>query len=149
MEDYLTFKIDDDLYGIHILCIEEIITLKKIAKLPGLPDYVLGVINLRGMIIPVIDFRILTGIKPRPFDDHTVIIIVKFNKKLIGVLVDTVCDIFHSTGDFSMPPEFSGNIKTDYIKGLTQRYEDSDEMVIIIEFEKLLDTEVLLNLNIA
>jgi len=149
MEDYLTFIIDDDLYGINLLCIEEIITLKKVAKLPGLPEYVLGVINLRGMIIPVIDFRILIGIKPRPFDNHTVIIIVEFNKKVIGILVDTVCDIFYSTEDLSMPPEFSGNIKTDYIKGLAQKHEDSNEMVIVIDLEKLLDTEALLNLKIA
>ncbi len=86
-DKYLTFRLDVEDYGIEILHVKEIISIQKITDVPDLPDFVKGVINLRGQVIPTIDLRLRFGISPKEYDERTCIIITHMNDIPVGVIV--------------------------------------------------------------
>jgi purine-binding chemotaxis protein CheW len=104
---YLIFSIAGEKYGIDILKVKEIIGVINITKVPGTPEYIMGVINLRGKIIPTIDLRMKIGFEYREYDDRTCIIIVEIEGIMVGVIVDRVEEVINIEEDnLDTFPEF-------------------------------------------
>ncbi len=115
-ERYLTFFIGSEQYGIAINRIKEIIAMMNITKVPKIPSYMRGVINLRGSIIPVVDTRLRFNMEHRESDMHTAIIIVEVEKISIGFIVDRVEEVSSiDSSSLSEPPKFGNGIDTDFI----------------------------------
>ncbi len=129
---YMLFNIGEEVYGIGIQNITEIIELQKITEVPDMPDYIKGVINLRGKVIPVMDVRLRFGMKERPSDDRTCIIIVSIGSSQVGLLVDTVAEVQDiPKKNISPPPEFHSNSgHQHYISGLGKI---GDEVRILLD----------------
>ncbi|NLK62823.1 MAG: purine-binding chemotaxis protein CheW [Fusobacteria bacterium] len=135
-KQYLSFTVEDEEYAFSILKIREIIGMKKITKVPNLPPYIKGVINLRGNIIHLIDIRERFNMSLRPYDKTTVVIIIETKDKLIGIIVDQVKDVINiKEEDVQKPLEFSCNIEEEFLEGLSKV---NDRLVVILDVDKLL-----------
>jgi purine-binding chemotaxis protein CheW len=122
---YLTFCLGDEEYGIGILKVKEIIGMMRITPVPQTPDFVKGVINLRGKVIPVIDLRLRFGMNENGYSERTCIIVVEIEgsgtKLHIGVVVDSVSEVLNIKGaDIEDTPSFGTTLKTDYILGMAK-----------------------------
>lgn len=145
MNKYLLFKLGEEIYGISIQFVTSIIEIQKITEVPDMPDYVKGVVNLRGKVIPVIDLRLRFKMPERPYDDRTCIIIVDVQGKSLAFIVDTVAEVHDIHADnIEPPPQFKKNTEMkNYISGLAKIGE---EVKILIDVEKVLrqgDIEIL------
>jgi len=105
---FMTFYIDDTLYGIELLYIVEIISVQPVTYVPGLPDYIRGIINLRGKVAPVIDVRLKFGQEERPYDDKTCILVVNIHDMQIGLIVDCVAEVVMVDPQQHNPPPDMG-----------------------------------------
>ena len=139
-EKYLLFELGNEEYCIDIARITAIEELPQITAIPDMPDFVKGVINLRGKVIPAIDLRLRFGMDAREYDDRTCIVIVSVNISTIGFIVDNVSEV-HEIGkeDIGAPPSFN-NIsgKEQYIAGLAKKGE---EVKIILDVNKIISNE--------
>ncbi|MEF3191100.1 MAG: chemotaxis protein CheW [Campylobacterales bacterium] len=134
---YLTFKLENELYGIDIFRIKEIIAMMNVTKVPRTPAYVSGVINLRGAIIPIVDTRLRFGMEPKEPEMQTAIIITEINKVSIGFIVDNVEEVISVEADkLSEPPKFGTGIDTAFIRNMAQV---GDNVVMILDLEKLFE----------
>jgi purine-binding chemotaxis protein CheW len=120
---YLSFSMDHEEYGIGILTVKEIIGMMRITPVPQTPDYVKGVINLRGKVIPVVDLRLRFGMNSNDYTERTCIIVVEIehgSRTLqIGIVVDSVSEVLNIKGsDIEETPEFGTTLDTDYILGM-------------------------------
>ena len=142
---YLTFYMGEEQYGIDISSVKEIIALMKTTPVPKTPRYFKGVMNLRGIIIPVIDLRVKFSMAETEPDMYTAIIIVTINGTSIGFVVDRVEEVL-SIGEeqFSEPPQFGTNIDTDFIKSMARVKE---EVVMVLDLEKVFSEEELSTLQ--
>lgn len=138
---YLSFSLSDETYGLHILKVQEIMGVLNITKVPLSPEYLRGVINLRGKIIPVIDLRLKFGLLPRDYDKQTCIIVV--NARLdertvaVGIVVDTVLEVLNLHGEEIEPsPEYSSELDTGFVLGIG-RTQDK-RVVILVDIDKAL-----------
>jgi|SRR6056297_1979416 len=144
---FLMCKIGDETYGIDIQHVTDIIELQKITEVPDMPQYVKGVINLRGNVIPVIDMRLRFGMESKEFDDRTVITVVNIKSNSIGFIVDTATEVVDiPEKSIDPPPSFheSGEQKK-YIAGLGKL---EDQVIILLDIDKLVG-EAELNESIA
>ena len=134
---YLLYNIGEEVYGIGIASVTEIIEMQTITLVPDMPGYVKGVINLRGKVIPVMDLRLRFGMKERPYDDRTCIIIVNIDDTSLGFIVDTVAEVHDILEkDIEPPPTFKNQTtKNRYISGLAKVGE---EVKVLIDVKKLL-----------
>lgn len=133
---YLTFGIDEEEYAISILKVKEIIEMKKITKIPNLPEYIKGIINLRGNIIHIIDIREKFGMNIREYDKFNVIIIVEAAEKTLGIIVDQVKDVLSIDKKGIQPPiDFEGTIDNVYVEGMAKVGE---RLVVIVDIDKML-----------
>lgn len=117
---YLTFKLAHEEYGLEILKVQEIISMMEVTHLPSMPDFIRGVINLRGKIIPIIDLRLKFGMEAQAAHDRTSIIVVRLTNvsqgMVMGIIVDEVSEVSDLTeGQLDPPPSFGHNLKTDFI----------------------------------
>jgi purine-binding chemotaxis protein CheW len=137
---YLFFRIGKESYGIGIRHIIEIIELQKISAVPDMPDYVKGVINLRGKVIPIVDLRLRFTMQERDYDDRTCIVVTEIDRVLIGFIVDTVEEVMEiSEGNIEPPPRFkSASGKDRYISGLGKAGE---AVKILLDVEKIMRDE--------
>jgi purine-binding chemotaxis protein CheW len=135
---YLLITIDDDVYGIDIAHVVEIIELKRITEVPDMPSYVKGVINLRGRVIPVVDLRLRLGMAEREHDDRTCITIVKIQDSSVGLVVDRVAEVQDiRDGDIEPPPRYkTGSGKEPFISGLAKV---GDGVRILMDVQKLVE----------
>ncbi len=137
---FLLFNLGDEVYGIGILYVTDIIEMQKITEVPDMPNFVKGVINLRGKVIPIIDLRLRFGLPERDYDDRTCIIVVNVDSQAIGFIVDTVAevhDIFDK--DISPAPSFRSETgKEQYIWGLGKI---DDEVKILLDVRKILQKD--------
>ncbi len=122
---YLTFTLDDEEYGIGILKIKEIIGIMPVTTVPQTPDFVKGVINLRGKVIPVMDLRLRFGMTPIDYTERTCIIVVEIKRSIgtiqIGIVVDSVSEVLNIKGeDIEDTPTFGTKLNTDYILGMAK-----------------------------
>ena len=116
---YLTFAVGDDDYGLEIDCVTEIIKMQNITDMPELPDYMKGIINLRGKIIPVMDVRVRFKKEERAYDERTCIIVVEIDGTGIGLIVDTVRETLDiEDEDIAVPAEGKRGSDNKYIKGV-------------------------------
>lgn len=134
---FLLFNLGDEVYGIQILYVTDIIEMQKITEVPDMPPYIKGVINLRGKVIPVMDLRIRFGLSAREYDDRTCIIVVNIETGSIGFIVDTVAEVHDILEqDVSPPPSFKSAIgKEQYISGLGKV---GNEVKILLDVRKIL-----------
>ena len=107
-EQYMTFKCSDEIYGISIKYVNEIIGLSQITKVPETQDYLIGLINLRGQIIPVIDVRIRFGKEPLEYNDRTCVIVIDVKSTVIGLIVDAIDEVAaFAENEITPPPSVS------------------------------------------
>jgi purine-binding chemotaxis protein CheW len=116
---YLTFALAEEEYGLEILKVREIISMSEITSVPKTPDYVKGVINLRGKVIPVIDLRLKFTMEEAPYTDETCIIVVDVNGIEMGIIVDHVSEVLDIAGDdIEDAPEFGASVDINFIIGM-------------------------------
>lgn len=132
---YLTFLVDGEALGLEIGYVKEIIGIQPIARLPDAPEYVKGIINLRGKIIPVIDMRLKFQKQPAEYTDRTCVIVVDTGDRTAGLIVDQVTEVLRIEQNNIVPPPDLSSGASGYIKGIGK----SDGQVKL-----LLDTEMLL-----
>ncbi len=140
-ERYVTFMIGAEIYGVEVLQVREIIGMAQITHVPNSMDFMKGVINLRGSVVPVVDMRIKFRMDEREYDAFTVILIVEVREQLIGLIVDSVSDVVGIPVEgLQETPHFSANIETDYIKGIGNK---DDQLIIILDVDLILSSEEL------
>ncbi|OEU80466.1 MAG: chemotaxis protein CheW [Desulfobacterales bacterium S5133MH4] len=143
---YLTFELDAEEYGLEILKVKEIIGIMNITSVPQTPDYVKGVINLRGKVIPVIDLRLKFTIDPLEYNDRTCIIMVDITgtsgeKVMVGIVVDSVSEVLNIKGDeIEDAPTFGGKLNTEYIMGMAKVKRS---VKILLDIDQVLNAEEL------
>lgn len=140
---YLTFTLANEEYGIGILQIKEIIGMMPITTVPRTPDFVKGVINLRGKVIPVIDLRLRFGIEATEYSDRTCIIVVEIEgetgKTLIGIVVDTVSEVLNiKSNEIEETPPLGSGLNSDYIFGIAKM---EGGVKILLDIDKILRSE--------
>ncbi len=144
-ERYLTFFLGEEQYGIAIDRIKEIIAIMKVTYVPKTPEYMRGVINLRGSIIPVVDTRLRFGMEEREADMHTAIIIVEVDKVNVGFIVDRVEEVASiDSTHLGAAPKFGSGVDTDFICSMAQIEEN---VVMILDVLKLFEADELMNLE--
>lgn len=144
-EQYLTFLLGGEEYGINILKVQEIRGWSEATEIPNSPDFVLGVVNLRGIVIPVIDLRIKFSLSQAEFTPKTVVVIVKVTQldeeRTMGLVVDAVSDVYDiSADDIQETPNLGSLIATEYITGIAHLDE---KMLILLNVDKLINIGVL------
>lgn len=132
---FLTFRIDREDYALEIRHVTEIIGIQKITEVPDMADYVRGVINLRGKVIPVIDVRARFHLPARPYDERTCIIVVHVRELAVGLVVDKVNEVADIADDRIEPPPRTSSPSGRYIQGIGKI---GDEVKIILDAGKLL-----------
>ncbi|MDY6905005.1 MAG: chemotaxis protein CheW [Thermodesulfobacteriota bacterium] len=144
---YFTFKVGEEEYGVDISCVLEVAGIQKITEVPDMPDFVKGVINLRGQVIPVIDVRLRFKMEPMEYNDRTCILVVTIKEMSVGLIVDQVRDVVHIKEDnVEPPPKMSNKPGARYIKGLGKLDE---EVKILLDLQKLLYDEELEKIEAA
>jgi len=142
---YLSFFVEDEQYGIEISHINEIIAMMKITRVPRTPDFVEGVINLRGSIIPIVDIRGKFGLERKAHDMNTAIIINEVSGVNIGFIVDRVEDVLtFDERDLSEPPKFGSHIDTSFIKSVA---EVGTDVILILDLEKIFESDELIQIS--
>lgn len=139
---YLIFSIDQESFGIDINDVLEIISMELITVVPDLPDFIKGVINLRGSVVPVMDVRVRFQKGPKAYNDRTCIIVVKIENTFMGLVVDEVLEVMNIEEQEIMQPPKGGkekeNITNRYIWGFVKKGED---VRLLIDGKKLLEKE--------
>ncbi|MHB8064857.1 MAG: chemotaxis protein CheW [Ruminiclostridium sp.] len=137
-DKFLTFSIGKEDYGIEIRYVTEIIGIQTITEIPELPDYVKGIINLRGKIIPVMDVRLRFKKVPIPYNDRTCVIVVDIKDISIGLIVDSVSEVLSVAEQEIVPPPEMNKGSNRYIKGIGKV---GNEVKLILDCDKLLNNE--------
>jgi purine-binding chemotaxis protein CheW len=132
----VSFLLDDVEYGINILRVHEIIRMPEITRLPNTPEYIKGVINLRGSVIPVVDVRIRFGLPQGNITDLTRVIVVETGEKLVGLLVDSVYQVIRMPGrNIDPPADLIEGISDEFINGIGRV---SGRLVVILNLDNIL-----------
>ncbi len=135
---YLTFGLAEEEYGLEILKVREIIGLMEITAVPKMPDFVKGVVNLRGKVIPVIDLRLKFSMEEVKHTEATCIIVVDVDGVEMGIIVDRVVEVLDIPGsDIEDPPSFGTNVDTNFILGMGKA---ADRVTILLDITKVLAT---------
>ena len=131
----VTFKLENDEFGVDILRVQEINRMMNITKIPNAPTFTEGVINLRGKIIPIIDLRKKLGFVSRVYDKSTRIIVVALDGIVLGFVVDSVSEVLRIPRDIiEPPPSIIGNVESDFIEGVGKL---QDRLLILLELKKI------------
>ena len=134
--ELLTFTLGKESYAIDILKVQEIRGFEAPTRIANTPDFIKGVINLRGHIVPIVDLRLKLGVGEAHYDSGTVVIILNILKRVVGVVVDGVSDVITLGDDAVKPaPEFGSTLDTQYVVGLASVGE---ELVILVDIEHLM-----------
>ena len=137
--EYLTFTLGAEEYGIDILKVQEIRGYDAVTKIANAPLFIKGVINLRGVIVPIVDLRIKFNLGGETYDQFTVVIILNIGRRVMGVVVDGVSDVIQLSSDNLRPaPEFGSVLDTRYILGLGTV---EDRMIIVVDIERLMSSQ--------
>ncbi|MCK7583676.1 MAG: chemotaxis protein CheW [Chromatiales bacterium] len=133
---WVTFRLDSELYGINVLQVQEVLRYTDIVPVPGAPDFVLGIINLRGNVVTVIDTRKCFGLTPHEPDDATRIVIIESGKQVAGLLVDSVAEVVNIHADqVETAPDVGTTESAKYIQGIANH---NHEILILVDVNKLL-----------
>ncbi|EIJ42433.1 chemotaxis signal transduction protein [Beggiatoa alba B18LD] len=142
---YLTFVLATEEYAVDILRVQEIKGWTKVTSIPNTPNYICGVINLRGLIVPIIDLRLRFGLERQEYGLMTVVVVLKVlssgRERTMGIVVDAVSDVYDiAESDIKPPPDFGSVISIEFVKGLATVGE---KMVILLDIDKLLNSQEL------
>lgn len=133
----VAFDLDNELYGVDIAMVAEIMCLVSIRPLPNVPDFILGLINLRGSIVPVIDLRARFQLQRKPWDSESRIIVMKDKEMLVGVVVDRLWEMLRLPPEvFQPPPEVGAKIDAEYFKEVSPI---EGRMLIVLDIKKVLN----------
>ncbi len=143
-DQYLTFMLAGEEYGLNILNVQEIKGWEGATPIPNTPDHILGVINLRGTVVPIIDLRKCFGLEENEFGQTTVVIMVKTycegNERVVGMVVDAVSEVYNlNANEIESTPSMGTVVSTEYIKGLATVEE---KMVILLNINHMIEVEV-------
>jgi len=140
INQYLTFRLSEEHYGVDILRVQEIRGWEAVTRIPNSQQYVKGVINLRGAIVPIYDMRLRFHMPFQDYSKNTVVIVVRVKKKggekHIGIVVDEVSDVVDTRpSEVTRAPDFGASIPTEMISGL---FTSNDQMLILLDVDKML-----------
>ncbi len=136
LREFLSFRLGAEEYGIEILKVQEIRGWEQPTAIANTPAFIKGVINLRGIIVPIVDLRLKFNLGEAKYDEFTVVIILSVAKRVVGAVVDAVSDVLSlSAGQIKPAPEFSAALETQFITGLGTLEE---RMLILLDIEKLM-----------
>ncbi|WP_018123562.1 chemotaxis protein CheW [Desulfovibrio oxyclinae] len=135
----VTFTIGHEEFAVDILRVQEIIRTMDITNVPRAPEFVEGVINLRGKVIPIVDLRRRFGLESRKHDKHTRIIVIEINMMIVGFIVDSVSEVLRiPSGTIEPPPPVVSGLESEYISGVGQLEE---RLLILLDLDQLLSNE--------
>lgn len=135
----VTFRLDEEVYGINVMLIQEVLRVTEIAPVPGAPSYVVGIINLRGNVVTVIDTRMRFGLPPKEMDDSTRIVIIETENQTVGIIVDSVSEVVDIyASDIETAPNVGNDETARYIEGVVSREE---HLLILVDLNKLLSED--------
>lgn len=136
---WVTFQLGEETYGVNVMQVQEVLRVTEIAPVPGAPDYVLGIINLRGNVVTVLDTRKRFGMGARDPDDNSRILIIESNDLVVGILVDSVSEVVYLRQSEIEPTPNVGNEESSrFIQGVCNR---NNQLLILVELNKLLTGE--------
>ena len=134
-----TFKLAEELYGVNVMQIREVLRYTEITPVPGAPYYVLGIINLRGNVVTVIDTRKRFGLPPAQVDNNSRIVIVEVDNQVIGMLVDSVAEVTYlKESEIEVTPSVGNEETSKFISGVCNK---NNELLILIELERMIGTK--------
>lgn len=138
-QEFLIFTLGNEEYGIDILKVQEIRGYDQVTRIANTPAFIKGVTNLRGVIVPIIDLRVKFSQQSVSYYENTVVIVLNFGQRVVGIVVDGVSDVLSLTAEQIRPaPEFAVTLATEYLTGLGSLGE---RMLILVDIEKLLSSE--------
>lgn len=141
VQEYLIFRLGQEEYGIEILNVQEIRGCDKVTRVPNAPQFLIGVTNLRGVIVPIVDLRVRFNLPVSADDQDTVVIVLNLNARIIGIVVDGVADVLSLKSEQIKPtPDISAALSSRYLLGLGVIEQ---RMMILVNIEKLLSREEL------
>lgn len=142
---FVTFRLDGETYGINVMQVQEVLRVSEIAPVPGAPHYVLGIINLRGNVVTVIDTRTRFGLMQKEIDDASRVVIIEAEKQVIGILVDSVAEVVDlRSSDIESAPNVGNEESARYIQGVSSQ---EGELLILVDLNKLLTDEEWMEMN--
>lgn len=148
---YLTFHLGDEGYGLPIHSVQEIVGLSRITRVPRAPEFLRGVINLRGRIVPVIDLRLRFGLPKLEYNHRTCVIVTQLVRRdetlTLGLIVDSVCEVLLAReSDIEPPPRFGASAQAAFIQGIAKVAE---KVLILLELERLLAEDELAAVHVS
>ena len=144
--EFLTFRLGDEEYGIDILRVQEIRSYEQPTRIANAPAFIKGVVNLRGVIVPIIDLRVKLGCETVEYNGFTVVVVLNVRGRVVGAVVDSVSDVLQLGSDSIKPaPELSSSVDSAYITGIGtiktgQGDDKSERMLILMDIEALMSS---------
>lgn len=136
---WVTFQLEEETYGVNVMQVREVLRYTEIAPVPGSPDYVLGIINLRGNVVTVIDTRSRFGLMQGETTDNTRIIVIESERQVIGILVDSVAEVVYlRSSEIDTTPSVGTEESSKFIQGVSNR---DGKLLILVDLNKLLSQE--------
>lgn len=136
---WATFKLADELYGINVMQVKEVLRLTEIAPVPGAAPYILGIINLRGNVITVVDTRTLFGLQRTENSDDSRIIVIELDDQVIGMLVDSVAEVIYlRQSEVERAPNVGTDESTKFIQGVSYH---NDELIILLDLNRMIEED--------
>lgn len=138
LREFLAFKLGAEEYGIDILRVQEIRSYEEPTRIANAPSFIKGVVNLRGVIVPIVDMRLKFNLEQANYDNFTVVIVLNIGERVVGMVVDAVSDVITLTPDQLRPvPEFNSTIASDHLLAIGAVAE---RMLILVDIEKLMSS---------
>ena len=142
---WVTFRLDNETYGINVMQVQEVLRYTEIAPVPGAPPYVLGIINLRGNVVTVIDTRLRFGLMQTETNDQTRIVIIETENQVVGILVDAVAEVVYlRQSEIETTPNVGNDETAKFIQGVCHK---NKELLILVDLEKMMSDEEWAELN--
>jgi purine-binding chemotaxis protein CheW len=136
---WVTFQLEDETYGVNVMQVREVLRYSEIAPVPGAPDYVIGIINLRGNVVTVIDTRSRFGLIQGEITDNTRIIVIESERQVIGILVDSVAEVVYlRSSEIDTTPSVGSDESAKFIQGVSNR---DGKLLILVDLNKLLSED--------
>lgn len=140
-KEFLSFVLGDEHYALDIMAVKEIRGYEAVTKIANSPEFIKGVLNLRGEIVPIIDLRLKFNVGEATYNEFTIVIMLSVLDRVVGIVVDAVSDVIKlGQDDISPPPEFGVAFDTKFLKGLA---EVQSQMIIIVNIEELISSDEL------
>lgn len=136
---WVTFKLDGETYGINVMQVQEVLRHTEIAPVPGAPEYVMGIINLRGNVVTVIDTRHRFGLNSASVSENTRIVIIEAEQHVVGIMVDAVAEVVYlNQSEIDTAPNVGNDETSKFIQGVCNK---NDELLILIDLNNMLTDE--------